>query len=160
MPKKARSRYGPKHLATVGDLLEAKGHQVYTVAPTDRAADAVKRMTLRNVGALIVLDRGVIAGIFSERDYARKVILKGRDAKDALVRDFMTTDVNVFGPAHTIDDCMALMTSRRVRHIPVVDHHKLIGIISIGDVVNKVISDQTTTIQDLERYITGADYGA
>jgi CBS domain-containing protein len=160
MPSKRRSRYGPKNVATVSEVLDSKGHKVWTVAQDALVADALKMMAAKNVGALVVLDGDQIVGIFSERDYARNVILKRQTSKAPLVKDFMTKEVLIVGPDRTIDDCMALMTEKRVRHIPVVDRGTLTGIVSIGDVVNKVISDQSTTIKDLENYITGVDYGA
>ena len=113
-------------------------------------------MADKDIGALLVLNsEGKLAGVFSERDYARKVILKGRSSKDTLVSELMSDLVYYVSPEHTVNDCMAIMTAKRIRHIPVIDEGKLTGVITIGDVVNSMISEQNITIRDLENYITG-----
>jgi CBS domain-containing protein len=112
-------------------------------------------MAQRNCGALLVLDAGRLVGIFSERDYARKIILKGKTSKDTPVREIMTSDVVCIATDRSLDDCMALMTGKRIRHLPVLEAGKLVGVISIGDVVKSVISEQEFIIEQLQSYITG-----
>ncbi|MHC4170517.1 MAG: CBS domain-containing protein, partial [Planctomycetota bacterium] len=117
--------------------------------------EALQIMSEKDVGALLVVDKENLVGIFSERDYARKVILKERSSKDTTVGELMTREVLYIEPQSTVEDCMALMTAKRVRHLPVLENERLIGIVTIGDVVKQVISDQEFTIQQLERYIKG-----
>jgi CBS domain-containing protein len=126
---------------------------VYSVTPDDTMYDALSLMADKNIGAVIVLAEGEIRGILSERDYARKVALLGRTSKSTPVNEVMTTDVICVDPEWTVDRCMALMTDKRVRHLPVVEEGRLIGIVSIGDVVRAVVDEQQFTIQSLERYI-------
>jgi len=114
----------------------------------------------KDVGALLVMDGEEIVGIFSERDYARKVILQGKASKDTPVSEIMTREVLVISTEKTLDDCMALMTARKIRHLPVMEDQKLAGIVSSGDVLKKIISEQHSAIHDLENYISGVDYGA
>ena len=141
---------------TVGTVLQAKPASVWSIRPDATAYEALRVMADKDVGALVVLNaEGKLVGVFSERDYARKVILKGRSSKETLVGELMSALVYYVSPAHTINDCMAIMTAKRIRHLPVIDSGKLTGIISIGDVVNSMISEQMTTIRDLENYITG-----
>jgi CBS domain-containing protein len=116
---------------------------------------ALQLMADKNVGALLIIQDGKVAGIFSERDYARKVVLKGKSSKTSTVGELMTREVLYISPDETIEECMALMTAKRTRHLPVLEDEKLIGIISIGDVVKEIISDREFTIRELERYITG-----
>ncbi|MGD8395929.1 MAG: CBS domain-containing protein [Candidatus Eiseniibacteriota bacterium] len=142
-------------MKTVKELLDAKGHDVATTTPDTSVFEALKVMADRNVGALIVLEGEQIVGIFSERDYARKVILKGKSSREIMVREIMTPEVVYTRFDQTIDQCMAMMTARHCRHLPVVDDSRLAGIISIGDVVKEVISEQQWTIEMLEDYITG-----
>jgi CBS domain-containing protein len=143
-------------MTNVSQLLRAKGHQVWSVTPDTTVFVALELMAEQNVGALLVLSDDVIAGIFSERDYARKVILKGRTSKDTPVGDIMTDRVVFVRPDQSVNECMALMTDRRIRHLPVVSHDgKLEGIISIGDVVKAIMSQQEMIIDHLEGYITG-----
>jgi len=143
-------------MTTVGRLLDDKGHDVYTIAPDASVYDAIALMAERGVGALPVLDSGRLAGIVSERDYARKVILKGRGSRETPVRDIMTESVVTVSPEHTIEVCMQLMTEHHVRHLPVLENGRLAGMLSIGDVVKYIISDRESTIEKLEGYITGS----
>jgi CBS domain-containing protein len=140
-------------MKTVRQLLDAKGGQVHAIGPDARVFDALKLMAEKDVGALVVLDNGKLVGIISERDYARKVILHGKSSHDIAVREIMTAKVVTMQPAQTVEDCMAVMTSRRIRHLPVTDGGRLIGVLSIGDLVKEVIADQELTIKQLESYI-------
>jgi CBS domain-containing protein len=142
-------------MTTVARLLDSKGHEVWSVAPEDSVYRAIERMAEKGVGALTVVDGGRLAGVLSERDYARKVILQGKSSRDTPVADIMTRDVVTVRPDQSVEDCMALMTERRIRHLPVVDGDRLVGMISIGDVVKWVISDRESLIAQLEGYITG-----
>ncbi len=139
----------------VEQLLKTKGNEIWSIAPQATVYEALQRMSEKDVGALLVLDKGNLVGIFSERDYARKLILKGRFSKDTTVGELMTREVLYIESQSTIEDCMALMTAKRVRHLPVLENERLIGIVTIGDVVKQIISDQEFTIQQLERYIKG-----
>ena len=141
---------------TVKRILEAKHGTVWTIRPDATVYEALRVMADKDIGALLVRSsEGKLVGVFSERDYARKVILKGRASKDTLVSELMTDLVYYVSSEHTVDDCMAIMTAKRVRHIPVIDDGSLVGIVTIGDVVNSKISEQNITIRDLENYITG-----
>jgi len=142
-------------MATVRQLLRTKGNEIWSVAPQATVYEALQVMSEKDVGALLVLDKGNLVGIFSERDYARKLILKGRFSKDTTVTELMTHEVLYVEPQSTIEDCMALMTAKRIRHLPVLEKERLIGIVTIGDVVKQIISDQEFTIQQLGTYITG-----
>jgi CBS domain-containing protein len=139
--------------ATVRDMLRGKSN-VYSVGPGDTVYDALRLMADKNIGAVVVRTDQQIDGIFSERDYARKVILLGKTSKETLVREIMTARVISVEPEWTADQCMALMTEKRIRHLPVVEQGRLIGVISIGDVVRAVVEEQRFTINSLERYIT------
>jgi CBS domain-containing protein len=148
---------------TVKDLLDAKGHEVYSVRPTATVYDALELMAEKNLGAVMVVDeKNAVKGIFSERDYARKIIIKGRASKTTRVKDIMTAKVLYVELSTTIRDCMTLMTGKRIRHLPVMESGRLVGVISIGDVVKahisvqeSVISQQEFRISQLERYISG-----
>jgi CBS domain-containing protein len=142
-------------LKTVRQLLGAKGRDVLGVAPEASVFEALQIMAAHDVGALVVLAGGELIGLISERDYARKVILRGRLSKDTPVREIMSTEIVTVGSRQTVEDCMSLMTERRIRHLPVLDDGQLVGIISIGDVVKGIIEDQQETIHQLEGYITG-----
>jgi CBS domain-containing protein len=142
-------------METVRQLLRGKGHQVWSVSPDDTVYHALELMAEKNIGAVLVTEGDDIVGIMSERDYARKVILKGKFSKDTPVREIMTERVLFVTPDHTVRECLALMTQRRFRHLPVMDQGKLAGLISIGDVVKALIADQEFTIEQLENYITG-----
>ena len=139
----------------VSQFLEKKGHDVWWVAPETTVFDALQLMANKKVGALLVLEEDSLVGVFSERDYARKVILKGKSSKDTPVRDIMSTKIVCVAPNQSTEECMSLMTEKRIRHLPVMDGEKLIGIISIGDVVKAVIADREDIIEQLEHYITG-----
>lgn len=139
--------------ATVRDMLRGR-HDIYSVRPDETVYDALRLMADKNIGAVLVLADQKIAGIFSERDYARKVILLGKTSKETLVSEIMTTGVISVEPDWTAEQCMALMTQKRIRHLPVVDRERLVGIISIGDVVRAVVDEQQFTISSLQRYIT------
>ena len=141
----------------VRQLLDRKGTTVHGVGPDASVFEALEEMARHDVGALVVLDpRGILLGLISERDYARKVVLRGRVSKDTPVREIMSTEVICVGPNQTEDACMALMTKHRVRHIPVLDEGRLVGIVSIGDVVSAIIEGQQFTIEQLEHYISGS----
>lgn len=140
---------------TVRDILRQKGNQIWWVSPNATVFDALELMAEKNVGALVVLDGENLAGIFSERDYARKVILKGKASKETSVEEIMTSEVTTVRPGQSVDECMALMTDKRIRHLPVLEGEKLVGLISIGDVVKAVISEREFVIKQLENYITG-----
>lgn len=139
----------------ITEILKTKGRDVWTVSPDSTVYDALQVMADKNVGALMVLERDKLVGVFSERDYARKIILKGKASKDTLVREIMSTELVWVHPDQTIGVCMDLMTNERIRHLPVLDEGRLVGVISIGDVVKAIISEQEFTIQQLEQYITG-----
>ena len=143
-------------MTSVAQVLKTKpDNTVYTVATGDSVYDAIKLMADRQIGALVVMDGDSIAGIVTERDYARKVVLMDRASKATPVRDIMSRAVRFVRPEQTTDDCMAIMTDFRMRHLPVIDREKLVGMVSIGDLVKNIIAEQQFTIQQLELYITG-----
>jgi len=143
-------------MATVAQILTQKPDKsVYTIAPSATVYDAMKLMAEKNIGAAVVLDGDKIAGLFTERDYARKVVLMGKSSKDTPVREVMATPVMYVRPEQTSEECMALMTENRFRHLPVLDKGKLAGLVSIGDLVKDVISEQKFIIEQLEHYISG-----
>jgi CBS domain-containing protein len=142
-------------MTTVARILERKGHDVATISPGESVFDAIAKMAEIGVGALLVMDGDRLAGIISERDYARKVILKGRSSKETSVRDIMTSQVCYLRPDNTVEQGMALMTERRIRHLPILSDDRVVGMVSIGDLVNSVISDKEELIEQLEHYITG-----
>jgi CBS domain-containing protein len=141
-------------MKTVRDLLKAKGRDLWSVTPETTVYDTLRLMADKNIGAVLVLDGGQTVGIFTERDYARQVILKGKASKDTPVHEVMTTRVVFVRPEQTIEDCMALMTDKRCRHLPVLDEGRLAGVLSIGDVVKAVISEKQFIIEQLENYIS------
>lgn len=140
-------------MKTVKQLLQMKGSTVHAILPQASVLDAIKLMAEKGIGALVVLDEGRLAGMVSERDYARKVILLGRSSQVTAVREIMSDKVVTVRSEQTVEDCMALMTARRIRHLPVVDGGKLVGVVSIGDLVKEVIADREETIKQLETYI-------
>ena len=140
---------------TVGTILKAKGGQVWSLAPDATVYEAIMMMAEKGVGALPVVSDRKPVGMVSERDYARKVILKGKSSRDTELSEIMTSPVITVTPDHTVDECMRLMTHHRFRHLPVVEGESLVGIISIGDLVNSIISAQAATIDQLHSYIAG-----
>jgi CBS domain-containing protein len=140
---------------TVRRILERKESTVWSIAPEAMVYDAIKLMAQRNVGALMVLENNRLVGIISERDYTRKVILQGKSSKETAVREIMTQELVTAEPNDNIGECMRIMTERRVRHLPVLEGSKLIGVVSIGDLLKLLISEQDAAIDHLERYITG-----
>ena len=139
----------------VSDILRSKGDKIWVVKPDDTVFDSLRRMAQKEVGALLVLDGDKLVGIVTERDYARKVILEGKSSKDSAVSEIMTKRVLCVSPERTLDECMALMTDKRVRHLPVLDHKRVVGILSIGDLVKAMISEQKVLIDQLQHYIAG-----
>lgn len=147
-------------MAIVRSMLEAKGdHDLHFVAATDSVFHALEVMAQYEIGAVLVMDAERFVGIFSERDYARKVILKGHESKSLQVKDIMTSEMVTVTPETAAEQCMALMTQYHIRHLPVVQEGRLIGIISIGDVVKQVLANCQSTITELENYILGTGYG-
>ena len=140
-------------MKSLKQLLGAKGNQIYSIGPDAKVIEALRLMAQKDVGALVVMEGGRLAGILSERDYARKVILQGKSSQDVPVREIMTSEVITVDPSKTVEDCMALVTQRRIRHLPVCEQGNLIGILSIGDLVKEVIAEQEQTIRQLESYI-------
>jgi CBS domain-containing protein len=142
-------------MSTVRHVLNAKGCEVHHVHPDASVLDALKIMSEREVGALVVLDGAYLVGIISERDYARKVVLKGRTSLGTAVREIMSTRVICARLDNTVEECMAVMTAKAVRHLPILEHKKVVGIVSIGDMVKSIIADQKFIIEQLEHYIHG-----
>lgn len=142
----------------ISQVLQAKGHDIWSIAPDATVLDALKLMAEKNIGALLVIENGELVGIMSERDYARKVVLEGKASKDTPVRDIMSARVLYIRPDQTIEDCMALMINKKIRHLPVMREGKVIGVLSIGDVVKAVISEKEYLIEQLENYITDSYY--
>lgn len=140
---------------TIRQLLDSKGHSVSTIGPDDSVYEALKLMADEEIGALVVLDDDRLVGLISERDYARNVALKGRMSRETPVRDIMTSRVVCVRPEQTVEECMALITDKRVRHLPVLEENSLVGIISIGDLVKAIIAEQQFVIEQLEHYISG-----
>ena len=140
----------------VRDLLSDKGNDVWSIGPAQSVYQAIEMMSLKGVGALTVVDdSGQLIGIISERDYARKVILQGKMSKETQIADIMTRDLVTSNQDMTVDECMALMTNRRIRHLPILENDALVGIISVGDLVKSLISEKDFKIEQLERYVRG-----
>jgi CBS domain-containing protein len=144
---------------SVSAILAHKGSAVWSIAPNSMVFDAIQLMADKNVGALPVVDNGQLVGMISERDYTRKITLRGKSSKDTPVRDIMTPEPVTVNVTDTVGECMRVMTDSRIRHLPVMEGKKMIGLVSIGDLVRGIISAQTATIEALEKYITG-DYPA
>lgn len=141
---------------TVSQILKSKtASSVWSISPDTSVYEAVRMMDFKNIGALPVIEDGRVVGMLSERDYTRKIILKGKSSKDTAVREIMSAPAVTVSPQHAIDECLRLMTGQRVRHLPVLDGERIVGIVSIGDLVNWVISAQSATIDNLEGYISG-----
>ena len=143
-------------MTTIAQLLNTKGNKIWSIEPKATIFKALEIMSEKEIGALLVMEDGKLTGIFSERDYARKVILKGKSSKETQVGELMTKKVFYMDPQKTINDCMAMMTAKRIRHVPVIKDNQVMGIVTIGDVVNQIISEQEVTINHLENYITGS----
>ena len=142
-------------MTTVKQILDSKGHDIYAVSPTETVYESLQQMADKRIGALLVMDDDKLLGIVTERDYARKVILEGKASRDIQVEEIMTRKVLCVPPERTVDECMALMSDKRARHLPVVDHKRVIGVVSIGDLVKVVISEQRFLIDQLQHYIAG-----
>lgn len=143
------------HAGQIRDILNHKGNNVWTIAPDATVFEAIQMMADKNIGALLVIEGEKLIGIISERDYTRKVILKGRASKETLVRDILSGKIIFVTPDHTIEECMRLMTEHRIRHLPVLEGTRIAGVVSIGDLVNWIISAQNSAIHQLQTYITG-----
>jgi CBS domain-containing protein len=147
-------------MKTVNDMLRDKGYGVWSVAPDATVLEALELMAAKNVGAVLVLDGGRLVGILSERDYARKVILLGKTSRDTPVSEIMTGRVLYVSADQTIQECMALMTEKHIRHLPVMEGDRVVGVVTIGDVGRAIISDQQFMLAQLEHYITGSGQGS
>ncbi|MGH8592966.1 MAG: CBS domain-containing protein [Gammaproteobacteria bacterium] len=142
-------------MKTIKQLLNEKGHVVVSIAAGDSVFDAIKLMAEKGIGALVVMDGPKLVGVISERDYARKVILRGRSSNTTPIREIMSAPVVCARPEHTVEECMALVTEKRIRHLPVLQGTELVGMISIGDLVKSIIAEQQFVIEQLESYIAG-----
>jgi CBS domain-containing protein len=140
-------------MRTVRQMLEAKAPEVFSIGPDAPVIDEIRLMAEKRIGAVLVMQAGRLAGILSERDYARKIVLQGRSSKDTPVRDIMTADVISVGLGDSADRCMQLVTDKRIRHLPVLDGGNVLGVVSIGDLVKAVIEDQQLELDQLQRYI-------
>lgn len=140
---------------TISEILNHKGGQVWSISPDETVFDAIELMAEKNIGALLVIESSRLVGILTERDYTRKVALKGRSSKETAVREILTGNPVQVTPDHTIEDCMRLMTEQRVRHLPVLQANRILGVVSIGDLVNWIITAQSSTIHQLQTYISG-----
>ena len=141
-------------MAAVKQLLQGKGHDIWSIGPEASVYDAIELMADKEVGALVVLEGDSLVGVLSERDYARKVVLQGRSSKGTKIKEIMTSRVVYARPKQTVEECMALMTDKRIRHLPVMDGDELLGVISIGDLVKAIIEEQQHVIEQLEQYIS------
>lgn len=141
-------------MGTISEILATKGREVYAITPHRTVYDAIVMMAEKEVGALLVMEGEKLVGIVSERDYARRVVLAGRSSRDTPVRDVMTTRVLCARPTQTVNECMALMTAKRARHLPVLDHKHVVGVVSIGDLVKATIREQQFVIEQLQHYIS------
>lgn len=142
-------------MGTVAQILEAKGSEIWSIAPDQMVFDAIRLMAKKRIGALLVMEEHKLVGIITERDYARKVVLEGRSSRQTSVREVMTTRVLCVPPTRTVAECMALVTDKRARHLPVVDRKRVVGVVSIGDLVKAVIEEQQFVIEQLQQYISG-----
>lgn len=144
-----------QNVGTIGDILKHKGHQVWSIHPDATVFEAIQKLAEKNVGALLVMEGDRLVGIFSERDYTRKVALRGRSSKETKVREILSDRVICATPQHSVEEGLRLMTEHRIRHLPVLENQKVVGVVSIGDLVNWVINQQSQTIRQLESYIAG-----
>ncbi len=144
-----------KSSGTVSAVLHNKGSDIFSVSPDTTVFEAIKMMAEKNIGALLVMSDGKLAGVFTERDYTRKVALQGKSSKEAKVREVVSSEIISVGLHDTVEECMRLMTEHRTRHLPVVESEKVVGLVSIGDLVNWIISTQNATIAQMEQYISG-----
>ncbi|MDX1563488.1 MAG: CBS domain-containing protein [Gammaproteobacteria bacterium] len=142
-------------MRTASDVIRHKGDKVWSVSPDDKVLHALGVMAEHDIGAVLVLDGEKLIGILTERDYARKVVLAGRSSKDSPIREVMTSEVICVSPQRTVEECLAVMTEKRVRHLPVIDHKRVVGLISIGDLVRETIAEQEYVIEQLQHYIAG-----
>ena len=142
-------------MESISQLLDLKGHDVWSVAPQDQVFEAIRVMAEKGVGALLVIDNDRLTGIVSERDYARKVILVGKSSKSTRVEEIMTANPVTVTPHQSVDECLSIMTNRRFRHLPVLDGNEVVGVLSLGDLVKSIIDDQKHQIDSLEHYISG-----
>jgi CBS domain-containing protein len=140
---------------TISEILQHKGGAVWSISPDATVYDAIQLMSDKNIGALLVTEQGKLVGILSERDYTRKIALRGKSSRETAVHEILSDQVVQVTPSHTVDECMRLMTAHRVRHLPVLQGGAIVGVISIGDLVNWIISVQKNTIDQLQTYITG-----
>ncbi len=140
---------------TIGEILHQKGTRVWCVSPDATVFEAIQMMADKNIGALLVTEGAKLVGILTERDYTRKIALKGKSSKQTAVKEILSGEIIHVGPSHTVEECMRLMTTHRLRHLPVLEGHEILGIVSIGDLVNWIISAQNSTIHQLQTYITG-----
>ena len=148
-------------MGLVKNLLESKGREVYKIKSNETVFAALEQLAKYDVGALLVVDKNdEISGIFSERDYARKGVILGKSSKKTKIKEMMTTTIYFVKPENYLRECLELMTKKRTRHLPVMEDDKLVGLVSIGDIVNRIITEQKTKIKDLESYIVGSDYGS
>ena len=146
-------------MMTIDELLRTKdGKEVWSVSPDTAVYKALQEMAQKDIGAVLVVERDALAGIFSERDYARKIVLKGKSSLDTPVREVMTPEIVTITPEYTVEECMTLMTDHHIRHLPVLRNGRLVGLVSIGDIVKAIITGQAKIINSLENYIIGADY--
>ena len=140
---------------TIDNILHLKGRGVWSISPEETVFTALQQLSDKNVGALLVMDEDRLLGMFTERDYSRKIILKGRSSRDTKIGEVVSAPVLTVSPEHTVEECMRLMTDHRVRHLPVLEGGKVVGIVSIGDLVNWTISAQTVAIEQMQSYIAG-----
>ena len=145
-------------MTMINQLLKVKGHGYFSVGPDETVYAAIEKMAEKNIGSVLVMNGATLVGMFTERDYARNVVLKGRSSPQTLVRDIMSKQVVYVEPNDTVEKCMALMTEQRLRHLPVVEDGGVVGVISIGDLVKSIIDDQRCTIDQLETYFSGERY--